>query len=71
MDSNKPSLARIKIKFPDQLWISAIFKDFPDIKMEILHFLPYDLERSIGNSIIEIKYHQIDKIMEEINTINK
>jgi hypothetical protein len=39
MDSIKPSLARIKIKFPEQLWISEVFKTFPDAKMEISHFL--------------------------------
>ncbi len=66
MDSSQPSLARIKIKFPDQLWISQIFKNYPDIKLEISHFLPYDLERSIGNSIIEIKHYNIDKIIEEV-----
>ena len=66
MDSNKPSLARIKIKFPDQIWISEIFKNYPDIKMEISHFLPYDLEESIGNSLIEILHYDIESIVEEI-----
>jgi predicted DNA binding protein len=66
MASDKPSLARIKIKFPEQLWISAIFKNYPDIKMEISHFLPYDLEKSIGNSVIEIIHYNIDSIIEEI-----
>ncbi len=66
MNTNQPSLARIKIKFPDQLWISQIFKNYPDIKLEISHFLPYDLERSIGNSIIEIKHYNIDKIIEDV-----
>ena len=66
MDSNKPSLARIKIKFPEQLWISEIFKNFPDVKMEILHFLPYDLEKSIGNSAIEIMHYKVDSIIEAI-----
>ena len=66
MDSNKPSLARIKIKFPDKLWISEIFKKFPNIKMEILYFLPYDLEKSIGNSIIEIMYHDVKSVINEI-----
>ena len=67
MDSSKASLARIKIKFPEQIWISEIFKNYPDIKMEISHFLPYDLERSIGNSLIEIKHYKIDSILDEIN----
>jgi predicted DNA binding protein len=34
--------------------------------MEIEHFLPYDFENSIGNSIIEIFHHSIDLIIEEI-----
>jgi predicted DNA binding protein len=66
MNLEKPSLARIKIKFPDEIWISEIFKKFPDIKMEILYFLPYDLEKSIGNAIIEIKYYNLDSIIKEI-----
>ncbi|MFX1276285.1 MAG: helix-turn-helix domain-containing protein [Promethearchaeota archaeon] len=66
MDVNRPSLARIKIKFPDSIWISEVFKQFPDIKMQISYFLPYDLEKSIGNAIIEILYHDIDSIMEII-----
>jgi len=68
MDSSKPSLARIKIKFPEQLWISEIFKNFPDVKMEISHFLPYDLERSIGNAVIEIMHYNVDSIIEEISS---
>lgn len=63
MESNKSSLARVKIKFPDQLWISEVFRKFPDIKMEIAHFLPYDLEKSIGNSIIEIMHYQLDSVI--------
>jgi len=66
MESIKSCLARIKIKFPDQLWISEIFKNFRDIRMEIEHFLPYDFENSIGNSIIEIFHYDIDLIIEEI-----
>ena len=66
MDSTKSSLARIKIKFPDKLWISELFKNFPDAKMEISYFLPYDLEKSIGNSIIEIMHYNIDSIIQEI-----
>jgi len=66
MESTKSSLARIKIKFPPQLWISEIFKNFRDIRMEIEHFLPYDFENSIGNSIIEIFHYDIDLIIKEI-----
>ncbi|NVM38259.1 MAG: helix-turn-helix domain-containing protein [Candidatus Lokiarchaeota archaeon] len=67
MASDKPSLARIKIKFPEQLWISEIFRKYPDIKMEISYFLPYDLERSIGNSVIEIMHYNVDSILEEVS----
>ncbi|HUW91000.1 MAG TPA: helix-turn-helix domain-containing protein [Candidatus Nanopelagicaceae bacterium] len=66
MESTKSSLARIKIKFPDQLWISEIFKKFHDVRMEIEYFLPYDFENSIGNSIIEIFHYNIDLIIEEV-----
>jgi predicted DNA binding protein len=68
MASNRPSLARIKIKFPEQIWISEIFKNFPDIKMEISHFLPYDLEKSIGNSVIEILHYDINSIKDKISS---
>jgi hypothetical protein len=67
MAPNKPSLARIKIKFPEEIWISEIFKNYPDVKMEISHFLPYDLEKSIGNSVIEILHYNIDSIIEKIS----
>ncbi|MFW9950470.1 MAG: hypothetical protein ACFFKA_10150, partial [Candidatus Thorarchaeota archaeon] len=66
MDSQRLSLARIKIKFPDEIWISEIFKKFHDIRMEIEYFLPYDLEKSIGNAIIEITHHNLSPIIEEI-----
>jgi len=66
MDEKKPSLARIKIKFPEKLWISDIFKKYPDVKLDILNFLPYDLEKSIGNAIIEIMHYKIKQIIEEI-----
>ena len=63
MELNQPSLARIKIKFPDKIWISEIFKKFQGIKMEIAYFLPYDLEKSIGNSVVEILHHDLDSII--------
>ncbi len=66
MDSSKTSLARVKIKFPDEIWISEIFKKFPDIRMEILNFLPYDLEKSIGNAIVEMNHYKIISVVEEI-----
>ncbi|MBD3254891.1 MAG: hypothetical protein GF383_07345, partial [Candidatus Lokiarchaeota archaeon] len=66
MNANKPSLARVKIKFPDSLWISYIFSQFKDIQMEIEYFLPYDLEKSIGNAIIEIIHYNIEEIIKKI-----
>jgi len=66
MSKNKSSLARIKIKFPKQIWISELFEKYKDIRMEIISFLPYDLEEFIGNSIIEIKYFDIDSVLKEI-----
>ena len=66
MDSSKPSLARIKIKFPNQIWISKIFKKFHDIRMEIINFLPYDLEKSIGNAVIEIMHYDLDSVLQVI-----
>jgi len=66
MDSSKSSLAKIKIKFPDKIWISELFRKFHDIRMEISHFLPYDLEKSIGNSIIEIWHYDLDSIISTI-----
>jgi len=66
MDTEKTSLARIKVKFPEQLWLSEIFKTFKDIKMEIINFFPYDFDKSIGNAIIEIMYYDINSIIKEI-----
>ena len=62
----KQILARIKISFPTNLWISDIFKKFPDLTMEITSFLPYVLESSIGNLIAEILHHDIDGVIEAI-----
>ncbi len=66
MESTKSSLARIRLKFPEQLWISEIFKKFRDVRMEIEYFLPYDFENSIGNSIIEIFHYNIDLVIDEV-----
>ncbi len=66
MKSDKSSMARIKVKFPEKLWISHIFKEFPDVKMEIQYFLPYDLEKSIGNSIFEIMHYNTESIIKKI-----
>jgi predicted DNA binding protein len=59
-------MARIKVKFPDKLWISHIFNEFPDVRMEIQYFLPYDLEKSIGNAIFEIMHYDTEMIIKKI-----
>jgi hypothetical protein len=66
MDSEKSSLARVKVRFPEKLWISAVFNKFKDVRMEIINFLPYDLEKSIGNAMIEIMHYEIESILELI-----
>ena len=66
MNLEKPSLARIKIKYPEKLWISYISNLFHDVKMEISHFLPYDLENSIGNAVFEIQHYEIKSIIAEV-----
>jgi predicted DNA binding protein len=66
MDSKKSVTATVKIKFPENLWISTIFQKFYDINMKILYFLPYDLEESIGNSVVEIIHFDIELLIEEI-----
>jgi predicted DNA binding protein len=64
MEREKSSIAKIKIEFPEEIWISEIFEEFPDIKMEILYFLPFNLEEYIGNALIEIKHYDIESIVE-------
>jgi len=66
MSLEKPSLARVKVKFPDKIWITQIFNNYKDIEMEISYFLPYDIENSIGNALIEIQHYKIEDILEEI-----
>jgi len=66
MDSEKSTIATIKVEFPKGIWISDLFEKFYDIQMEILYFLPYDLEKSIGNAVVEIMHYDIELIMEEI-----
>jgi len=68
MNTRKASLARVKVKFPDEIWISDVFRKFPNVKMEIEYFLPYDLEESIGNSIIEVQDFNIEKLIELVAT---
>lgn len=65
MERETSSIAKIRIEFPEEIWISEIFEEFPDIiDMEILYFLPYNLEEYIGNALIEIKHYKIDSIVE-------
>ncbi|MCP4761881.1 MAG: hypothetical protein GY870_08865 [archaeon] len=66
MVSEKMTLARVRIQFPEQLWISEIYKSFPDLNMRILHLLPSDMEKSIGNTILEIFHHKVNLIIKKI-----
>ncbi|TFF99129.1 MAG: hypothetical protein EU541_05720 [Promethearchaeota archaeon] len=66
MESKASSIAKIKIEFPEEIWISEIFNAFHDINMKILYFLPYDLEEYIGNALVEIKHYDITSIRELI-----
>lgn len=66
MSSLKPTLARIKVKFPENIWIAQMFSNFQDVRMEIEHFLPYDLENYIGNAMIEIFHYKTEKIIEMV-----
>ncbi|MFX0057557.1 MAG: helix-turn-helix domain-containing protein [Candidatus Hodarchaeota archaeon] len=66
MTDNKPSMARINLEIPKSKWFSEIFDKYPDVELEVLNFLPFDFEKSIGNAIIEINHYKIDKIIEEI-----
>ncbi|TXT60539.1 MAG: hypothetical protein BAJALOKI3v1_900004 [Promethearchaeota archaeon] len=66
MDSQNSTIATIRVEFPEGIWISDIFEKFHDVQMEILYFLPYDLEKSIGNAVVEIMHYDIDLMIEEI-----
>ena len=66
MDESKLCLARIKIQFPENKWISEIFKNYPDVELDISYFLPYDFEISIGTAKIEIRHFRIDQIANDI-----
>ncbi|MGV9174273.1 MAG: helix-turn-helix domain-containing protein, partial [Promethearchaeia archaeon] len=50
----------------ENIWISHIFQKFQDVRMTIAYFLPYDLEKSIGNAMIEIQHWDIESIIDEI-----
>lgn len=66
MIDNKPSVARIKLEIPKSKWFSKIFDNFHDVELKVLNFLPFDVEKSIGNAIIEINHYKINQIIEEI-----
>ncbi len=68
MKKESSSIAKIKIRFPEEIWIAEIFRHFPDVNMEILYFLPYNLERSIGNALIEIQHYKLGSLIQEIKT---
>ncbi|MFX1456259.1 MAG: helix-turn-helix domain-containing protein [Promethearchaeota archaeon] len=64
MDDNKLSLTKIKLKVPEEKWISEIFDSFPDTELDILNFFPYDFETNIGNVIMEIRHYKVKQILE-------
>ncbi|MHA1985401.1 MAG: helix-turn-helix domain-containing protein [Promethearchaeota archaeon] len=64
MEENKLSLTRMKLKVPEEKWISDIFEDYPDAQIDILNFFPYDFEGNIGNAILKVKHYKIDQIIE-------
>lgn len=66
MTSQDSTIATIKVEFPSGIWISELYEKFYDLQMEILYFLPYDLEKSIGNAVVEIMHYDIELILEEI-----
>jgi predicted DNA binding protein len=66
MDDNKLSLTRLKLKVPEEKWISKIFDDYPDAVIDILNFFPYDFEGTIGNAILIVKHYKIDQIVESL-----
>ncbi len=63
MSTQNASLARVKIKFPSDIWISDVFSKFRDVKMRIEYFLPYNIEETIGNAVIEIFHYKIEDIV--------
>ena len=66
MDNNKPSLAWINVAIPERKLISEIFKNYRDVEIDILNFLPYDFEKNIGNVIFEIRHYRAEKIIENV-----
>ena len=50
MEEHRLSLTIIKLKIPEEKWISEIFDTFPDIELEIINFFPLDFEKNIGNT---------------------
>jgi predicted DNA binding protein len=68
MDGSKLSLTRIKLKIPEEKWISKIFDEYPDTELDILNFFPYDFENDIGNAIIRIKHYRIDQIIKKLRS---
>lgn len=64
MDEDNLTITRLKLKIPEQKWIFELFDRYPDTELDILNFFPFDLEKKIGNAIIEIKHYKIDQIIE-------
>ena len=50
MEEHRLSLTRIKLKIPEEKWISEIFNTFQDIELEITNFFHLDFEKNIVNT---------------------
>jgi predicted DNA binding protein len=66
MLDKKPSIARINLEIPKSKWFSEIFDKYQDVELKVLNFLPFDIEKLIGNTIIEVIHYKIDQILEDI-----
>jgi|SRR5271157_1792334 len=64
-----PTVAHIDIIFPEKIWLSAVCRDFPNVRIEIQSFLPgnlQDQEHLVGNALMRVVDPQIDAVLEEI-----
>jgi len=64
MDEDNLTIAKMKLRIPEEKWIFELFDCYRDAELDILNFFPYDFENKIGNAIIEIKHYKIDQIIE-------
>jgi len=58
--------AKFNIFLPDELWIAALSKKYPDTTFEVLSILP--TEQMIGNALFKISGSNLEQILKEIKT---